>query len=176
MGKAAPSSAASGPDDFLPPEQAFRVGLESDGPGRLRLRWLIADGYYLYRARFKVSAENAALQLGTPEWPVGLPHQDEYFGEQQIYRGELVVPMSYTPAAAQATLRVVYQGCADKGLCYPPQTQHLTSSGAAPAAAAAVSDQDRLAAVIRSGNLFVVIAMFWGFGLLLSFTPCVLPM
>ena len=179
VGKAAPSSAASGPDDFLPPEQAFRVGLESDGPGRLRLRWLIADGYYLYRARFKLSAENAALQLGTPEWPVGLPHQDEYFGEQQIYRGELVVPMSYTPAAAQATLRVVYQGCADKGLCYPPQTQHLSlpaQSAGASSGAAAVSEQDRLAVLIRSGNLLLVIAAFWGFGLLLSFTPCVLPM
>lgn len=178
---ATPPAAAG--DDFLPVEQAFRVSLESDGPGRLRLRWLIADGYYLYRARFKVAADQPDLQLGPPEWPVGLPHHDEYFGEQQVYRGELVVPVPYSPAgAARPALRVVYQGCADKGLCYPPQTQHLTlAAGAAVGAAAGVtaapvSEQDRLAALIRGGNLLLVIAAFWGFGLLLSFTPCVLPM
>ncbi len=182
-GAAPAASVGAGGDDFLPPEQAFRVSLETAGPGRLQLRWLIADGYYLYRERFKITSESPELALGTPQWPVGLPHRDEYFGEQQIYRGELVVPVSYTAtktAGARPTLRVVYQGCADKGLCYPPQTQRLSLAPDAAAGtdsrAAPVSEQDRLAALIRSGNLLLVVAAFWGFGLLLSFTPCVLPM
>ena len=175
---APPTGGDASTQDFLPVEQAFRVALEADGDGRVRVHWQIQDGYYLYRARLKIDAEDAGVTLGTPGLPIGLPHHDDYFGDQQVYRGDLVVPVTYTGTTTGGALRlkVGYQGCADAGLCYPPQTQHLTSSGAAPAAGAAVSDQDRLAAVIRSGNLFVVIAMFWGFGLLLSFTPCVLPM
>ena len=174
--------AGSNADDFLPPEQAFRVFAEAAGPGRLTLRWIIADGYYLYRARFKVEGETAGATLGSPEWPVGLPHHDDYFGDQQIYRNELVVPVPYSggsSAGNSLAVKVVYQGCADQGLCYPPQTQHLSlakAGGTAAGSGPPVSEQDRLAALIRGGNLLLVIAAFWGFGLLLSFTPCVLPM
>ncbi len=179
--QAPPPAGDPSTQDFLPVEQAFAVALESDGPGRAHLRWTIADGYYLYRARVKIESEDPAVALGAPAFPVGLPHHDEYFGDQQVYRSELVVPITYTgaPPGGALRLKVAYQGCADAGLCYLPQTQHLGAAAAAgPAAggAAPVSDQDRLAAIIRSGNLLLVIGMFWGFGLLLSFTPCVLPM
>jgi thioredoxin:protein disulfide reductase len=182
VGTPAASAAPEAPSaDFLPVEQAFAVSLAGDGPGRAHLRWIIADGYYLYRTRVKVESDDPAIELGTPAFPVGQPHHDEYFGDQQVYRGELVVPLTYrgAPAAGALRLKVSYQGCADAGLCYLPQVQHLTTAAAAGAPATAtppVSDQDRLAAIIRSGNLLLVIGMFWGFGLLLSFTPCVLPM
>jgi thiol:disulfide interchange protein DsbD len=178
---APPAAADAAAADFLPVEQAFRTGLEDAGPGRVQLRWLIADGYFLYRARFRIESETPGVALGSPAWPVGEAHHDEYFGDQEIYRGELVVPLSYngTPSGP-LRLKVVYQGCADAGLCYPPQTEHLTATGggtpgnATPAAP--VSEQDRLATLIRSGNLLLVIAIFWGFGFGLSLTPCVLPM
>ena len=178
LGKLVGGSAAA--DEFLPPEQAFQLSATGDG-SRVRLHWLIADGYYLYRARIHVTAEGPAAQLGEPEWPAGLAHRDDYFGEQQIYRGDLLLAVPYArsgPGAATVSLQVVDQGCADAGLCYPPQTRLL--SVALPSATAGggsgLSEQDRMAGLIRHANLLLLFATFFGFGLLLSFTPCVLPM
>jgi thioredoxin:protein disulfide reductase len=181
LGKLVTTGAAPG-DDFLPVDEAFRYSASADGASSIRLAWTVADGYYLYRGRIKVSAESALAELGAPAFPRGLPHRDDYFGEQEIYRGELVVAVPYArsgPAPGALALKVVYQGCADKGLCYPPQTRVVTLA-LPPANAggngAPVSEQDRLARLIRDGNLLFVIASFFGLGLLLAFTPCVLPM
>ncbi|MBS0375550.1 MAG: protein-disulfide reductase DsbD [Proteobacteria bacterium] len=191
LGKLVPGAAATAPaDDFLPVEEAFRFTASADGGSRVRLHFVIAEGYYLYRARIRVSGESTLAALGAPDFPQGLPHHDDYFGDQEIYRGELDLPVPYArsgPAAGTLALKVVYQGCADKGLCYPPQTANLTlalpagdaragGGPAAPSAGAPVSEQDRLARLIRDGNLLLVVATFFGFGLLLAFTPCVLPM
>ena len=186
----APAAAAAAPaadDDFLPVDEAFAYHARADGASSLRLEWKIAKGYYLYRARIKVSGESTLAELGAPAFPTGLPHHDDYFGDQEIYRGDLVLPVPYArsgPQPGSLALKVIYQGCADKGLCYPPQTRVLSialPSGSAGDAAslgsgAPVSEQDRLARLIRDGNLLVVIASFFGLGLLLAFTPCVLPM
>jgi len=175
--------ASGAADDFLPPEQAFKISVEPEGGSALRLRWVIADGYYLYKSRVKVSGESALAQLGAPQLPPGLPHSDDYFGAQEIYRQqfEAIVPYARAGAAGGTlALKVVYQGCADAGLCYPPQTQvfslNLPSASAGGPAGPIVSDQDRLAQLIGSGNLLLVVASFFGFGLVLAFTPCVLPM
>ncbi len=185
LGKLAPQSASPG-EDFLPVDEAFRFSATPDGASSVRVTWEIADGYYLYRNRITVSGESALAALGAPAFPAGLPHKDDYFGEQQIYRGELVLPVPYArsgPAPGSLALKVVYQGCADKGLCYPPQTKLVTlalpagdAGGGGGGSGAPVSEQDRLARLIRDGNLMVVIASFFGLGLLLAFTPCVLPM
>jgi thiol:disulfide interchange protein DsbD len=177
------AGAGGASDDFLPPEQAFRFSVEPADANTLRLRWVIADGYYLYKSRIKVSGDSVLAQLGAPQLPPGLPHRDDYFGEQEIYRQqfEAIVPFARSsPAAGTVALKVVYQGCADAGLCYPPQTRNLTvdlpPSLAGGAGGAPLSEQDRLATLIAGGNLLLVIASFFGFGLLLAFTPCVLPM
>jgi thiol:disulfide interchange protein DsbD len=188
LGKSAP--AASAPDeDFLPPEQAFRFSVEPAGPDQVRLHWTIAEGYYLYRDRIKLSGESQLVKLGAVQLPKGLPHQDDYFGAQEIYRDSLTATVPYTrasPAPGRLALKVSYQGCADKGLCYPPQVRELdleipaagagAVSGGSAGSAAPASEQDRLALLIREGNLLLVVASFFGFGLLLAFTPCVLPM
>jgi thiol:disulfide interchange protein DsbD len=174
----------SGADEFLPPEEAFRLGAVAAGPDRVRVTWAIAEGYYLYRERLKFATTSDAAQLGAPTLPTGKTHTDEFFGTQEVYYGELVadVPVSRAPGGALVLpLAITYQGCADAGLCYPPITQTLDvdlppGSGSAPAAGGFVSEQDRLAALIRDGNLFLVLATFFGLGLLLAFTPCVLPM
>src|SRR5690348_8507817 len=122
-------SARTSGDDFLPPEQAFRFDALPDGTDRVRLNWEIADGYYLYHARIKVVTSSTSAQLGAPQFPPGQVKTDEYFGKQEVYHHELVVSVPVARAkggALDLPLEVTYQGCADAGLCYPPQTKTLT--------------------------------------------------
>jgi thioredoxin:protein disulfide reductase len=186
-------------DDFLAPEQAFRFEANPDGPGRIQLSWGIAHGYYLYRDRIRVSTDDPGVTLASPQFPDGIVKNDEYFGRQVIYHDSLVVPVGVSPQGlSELKVHVTYQGCAEAGLCYPPQNRDIvlrlppsgTASGvsgnpasgpaAGPAAtgagAAYVSQQDRLAQLLRTGSLLKVLLYFFGSGLLLAFTPCVLPM
>jgi thiol:disulfide interchange protein DsbD len=194
------SRAAKSGDDFLPPEQAFIFSASADGPGRVRLSWVIAPGYYLYRDRIKASAAAGQDVVGTPVFPAGQTKSDEYFGKQVVYHNELqvLVPVKRSGGGElNLPLNVTYQGCAEAGLCYPPITRNVSvllppltggsagtggSAAAGPAAQSAaaggvyVSEQDRLAALLRSGSLAAVLLQFFVGGLLLAFTPCVLPM
>jgi thiol:disulfide interchange protein DsbD len=166
--------------DFLPPDDAFRLGALAEGPDRVRLVWQIANGYYLYRSRLGVRTTSPRVGLGPLELPTGVQKTDEYFGRQEIYERELVGEISLSRAAdapPDVFLAVTYQGCAEAGLCYPPirKTIHVNLPNGA-STGAFVSEQDRLASLIRSGNLVLVLGTFFGLGLLLAFTPCVLPM
>jgi thioredoxin:protein disulfide reductase len=171
---------ARAPSDFLAPDEAFRFDAFADGPDRVRLVWQIAEGYYLYRSRLSVQTTSARVELGRLELPPGTQKSDEYLGKQEIYQRELVAALPVARAADAALdvpLAVTYQGCAEAGLCYPPI--HKTIHVSLPRGASAggfVSEQDRLAVLIRSGNLLLVLGTFFGLGLLLAFTPCVLPM
>jgi thiol:disulfide interchange protein DsbD len=199
------AGARPGQPDFLTADQAFQVSATAAGPDRVRLDWRITDGYYLYRSRIHVQAAGP-VELGTLALPMGKNQTDEYFGTQQIYEHALSATLPVARAAGAGALRlaieVSYQGCAHAGLCYPPMTKTLTvvlppaggavggTTAAAPAAATVavpagasaagtgsfISEQDRLAALIRTGNLLLVLGTFFGLGLLLAFTPCVLPM
>jgi thiol:disulfide interchange protein DsbD len=186
-------------DDFLAPEQAFIFSASADSPERVRLNWVIAPGYYLYRDRIKASSDAATPSVGAPEFPQGQVKNDEYFGKQVVYHNELVIPLPVKRSGGgelKLPLTVTYQGCAEAGLCYPPVTHNVTvllpatadsGAGAGPGASASatatgtapatyVSEQDRLAALLRSGSLAAVLLQFFVGGLLLAFTPCVLPM
>ena len=184
------SQVRSNEGEFLPPDQAFRLIAQPQGADRIALTWEIADGYYLYRNRLKV-ATDAPVKLGELALPTGQSKTDEYFGTQQVYHNELraILPVVRSAGASALTVpvRVTYQGCADAGLCYPPITKTLSitlgpggaASGAAAASAAApvfVSEQDRYASMVRSGSWLGLIAFFYAAGLVLAFTPCVLPM
>jgi thiol:disulfide interchange protein DsbD len=184
-------SGAKSDADFLPADQAFVLSAESTARDRVRLRWDIADDYYLYRDKVTVTTTAADVQLGDPSIPGGKTKHDEYFGEQVVFHGQMMadVPVAAAAGVTELPLQITYQGCADAGLCYPPIKKtvlvQLAAAGvAASPPAAAVDDavkpmrseQDLLADKIRSGNLLAVLATFFGFGLLLAFTPCVLPM
>jgi thiol:disulfide interchange protein DsbD len=200
-------SARTNADDFLPPDQAFRFDALAEGTDKVRLNWEIADGYYLYRARIKVKTTSTSAQLGAPQFPPGQVKNDEYFGKQEVYHHELVatVPIARAaPGPLDLPLEVTYQGCADAGLCYPPQTKTLLvrlagvagaaaggPGGAASSAAqsggtsaASVSTAPARAAFLSQewfsnalrGNLLIALACFYLGGLVLSCTPCVLPM
>ena len=178
--------------DFLPIDQAFVLSVTSPSPDRVTVRFDIADDYYLYRDKTKVVELSGTAQLGEPRIPGGEIERDEYFGEQVVFRGQLVadVPVAATPGTRELSLEISYQGCADAGLCYPPTKKQVSvilasSATASPPPASAEtargpttvkSEQDLLADRIRSGNLLAVLATFFGAGLLLAFTPCVLPM
>ncbi|HUA88087.1 MAG TPA: protein-disulfide reductase DsbD, partial [Steroidobacteraceae bacterium] len=182
-------------DNFLPVDEAFRFDALAQGSDQVRLNWEIADGYYLYRARIKVATTATDAQLGTPQMPAGQVKNDEYFGRQEIYHHELKVTVPVARAAGGTLtlpLEVSYQGCAEAGLCYPPQTKTVTLTLAAGGAAAVTGaggsagggtatggeflSQNWFADLLRGGNVFVMLAWFYLGGLLLAFTPCVLPM
>src|SRR6202790_2379397 len=192
------SRAAKSGDDFLPPEQAFVFSASADSSERVRLSWVIAPGYYLYRDRIKATSEAGQDAVGAPVFPAGQVKTDEYFGKQVVYHDELTVmlPVKHSGRGdLKLPLNITYQGCAEAGLCYPPITRSVsvllpsasgggTSGGggsaaarpAGPAAGGYVSEQDRLAGLLKSGSLLAVLLQFFVGGLLLAFTPCVLPM
>ena len=186
--------AGNGAQGFLPPEAAFSSSAEFTGANELTIRWQVAEGYYLYRDQFAVIVTEGPVQAGRPLIPAGTPHEDEYFGRTEVFfeGTEVMVPFSRSTAeAAAVTFQLAFQGCAAGGICYPLLERDLTmmlptaaagavigtiGGGSAAVAAPPVSEQDRLARLITEGSLPLVLLTFFGLGLLLAFTPCVLPM
>ncbi len=203
-------------DDFLDPDQAFKVDVQLTGDREFQVSFTIAPGYYMYRDQFKL--EPSGGTLGDIAWPAPKRKFDETFQKEvETYREHLSINVPVT-ALEGAPLKLVLtgQGCADKGLCYPPMKSLLTLGlkgfggdgavqiGAAPdalsgfgvsnavastpvnASAAATTggipdsagagSGVRLDGILASGRLWVVIGAFFAAGVLLSLTPCVLPM
>lgn len=156
--------------DFLPVDKAFVLTSERLDSGETQLFWQITDGYYLYQKRLKFDGLAADQQ---PVLPEGESHSDEFFGEQPVYRQGLEVKI---PAAASGQIKVSYQGCADAGLCYPPQTRVIDLGGKAAATTGAEAPDQALASSLQQRALGWSLLVFFGLGLLLAFTPCSLPM
>jgi thiol:disulfide interchange protein DsbD len=171
-------------DQFLPVDQAFVLSVTADGGEQVQLDWQIAAGYYLYRPRVSTKTSTPGFALGEIAMPAGKKKTDEFFGDVEVYYDALTatIPVTRPADASSFEIAVSYQGCADAGLCYPPVTKTLAVDLPPPGtpsradAPAMVSEQDRLSTLIADGSLLVVMASFFGFGLLLAFTPCVLPM
>ena len=172
-------------DELLEPEKAFRFSARAVDGG-VEVHFAIANGYYLYRERFRFDAKGD-VRLGRPELPAGIAHKDEFFGEMQIYRKEVRIRIP-AQGSGRLDLNVVSQGCADVGVCYVPMESQaslrlaggpfVSEAGrevdARPRWSVFASDID--IARLFEGSAAVVLAGFFGFGLLLAFTPCVLPM
>jgi thiol:disulfide interchange protein DsbD len=127
-------AAARADDDFLDPKVAFKFSAHMDGPKTAVVTYDIADGYYMYRERFKFAATGA--KLGEPQIPAGKVHFDENFGKDvETYHNGVTIRIP-VEGNGPFTLTVTGQGCADKGLCYPPQeaTAQLVAKGGAAAA------------------------------------------
>ena len=237
---------ASGEDEFLDPDIAFVLRAAAAGPGVIEARWDIAEGYYLYRDKFRFrAADGAGASLGEAGLPQGKIKADEYFGPMEVYYDSVAafVPVAGATAAGTVDVDITYQGCAEAGLCYPPITKTvalllpaaLADTGAGPTGGASsragsgsegavpglsslqargaeggaanasdlpdsamaravpsvpefpgwgagdatpldMPEQDRVATALMSGNRWLVILSLFGAGLLLTFTPCVLPM
>jgi thioredoxin:protein disulfide reductase len=217
---ACPALAAS--DEFLPPEKAFALTAQVQSKQSVRLQWQIADGYYLYQERIQITSDEPSMALGAIAMPQAVEKFDANFDKtMRVYKHSLTVDVPITNGAAKLPLHVSYQGCAEKGLCYPPVMADLEVKFAS---LGAVSDEviiklptdsfatglanaqsvaqvgnaavktnleqkptlaqvntaqaatDSIASTLASGSLVKTAAVFLVAGLLLAFTPCVLPM
>ncbi|MSQ50011.1 MAG: protein-disulfide reductase DsbD [Betaproteobacteria bacterium] len=184
---------AANPDDLLEPEKAFRMSARALDANTVEVSFAIAEGYYMYRERFRFAVDPGANgKLGAPQFPAGTRKKDEFFGEVETYRKQVVIRVPVMELAG-TTLRltVTSQGCADVGVCYvpmdskatlqlaafsmPPKARTIAGVGSAPELSTQSSDFE-IAQLFNSGSPLLVLASFLGFGLLLTFTPCVLPM
>lgn len=171
LAQALPSTDPFAQADFLPADKAFTFSSERLASGETRLHWRISEGYYLYQQRLKfegLSPENR------PALPEGEAHSDEYFGEQEVYRTTLALLI---PASASGQVKLSWQGCADAGLCYPPQNKVLDLGGNSDVNPGISQAPDQaLASSLQQRALGWSLLIFFGLGLLLAFTPCSLPM
>lgn len=186
--------------ELMPVDQAFAFDFKQEG-NKVTLNWVIADGYYMYRDKLKFSVDGA--ELGEIALPKGKPHNDEYFGEQDVYYTYVDVPVGLKQANDNGTLSVTFMGCAEGKLCYPPTKRDVTlkavssndgaitdsTTNAATTANAATSadeassstsepitQQDTLSQMLANDSLIWTLVIFFGLGVGLALTPCVFPM
>ena len=199
-----PSAASGFPGaapEFLHPDEAFRLSLAPEAGGRALVRFEVADGYYLYRDQTQFSTPSGGVSYALP---AGKVKDDPLFGTVQVYYRELLVPLTVSPPDAEE-LVVQYQGCAEAGVCYPLQTRTLRLAGpsallpdlpslpdlpdlpelpdfsslldfSALSGLSELSEADQIALDLGRRSLWLSFLVFIGFGLLLAFTPCVLPL
>lgn len=164
--------------DFLPVRQAFQLNLIDTSAESIKLEFVAAEGYYLYRHRFQFRTEPADIGLGAAQLPDGEKKHDEYFGDVEVYHGILDINLPRNAGDNRPfTLVVTYQGCADKGLCYPPEAQRL-SIEATGSQMSQVTSPAPVLPNAENKTLFSWkhLALFFLAGIGLTFTPCVLPM
>jgi thiol:disulfide interchange protein DsbD len=116
-------TARAAEDPFLPPEQVFKYTLTSDG-ANVAVHWSLPRGYYAYKSRMSLESGTPGMSLGAAVYPKGEVHKDEYFGAQEVFRGAFIVTAAVSRAShapRSVLLKLKIQGCADAGLCYPPQ-------------------------------------------------------
>ena len=193
--------------EFLPVNEAFQpVVIEQhtdQQPHKIVIQWKIAEGYYLYKGRFKFSVEPSEHhQLISTELPAGKLKNDEFFGEVQVYHHTIESTHLIDAAPGQSyTIHAKFQGCADAGLCYPPTTRLFevippgasapNSTGAANGSetrdtetieseasvtSGETGDQNQLLNLLNNASFAKIIVLFFIAGIGLTFTPCVLPM
>ncbi|WP_415775383.1 protein-disulfide reductase DsbD [Shewanella oncorhynchi] len=188
-----------GEPELMPVDQAFVFDSKQEG-NQVKLNWVIADGYYMYRDKLKFSVNGA--ELGTVALPKGKPHEDEYFGKQEVYYTYVDIPVGLKQADENATLTVTFMGCAEGKLCYPPTkhevvlkaiaandglivgaesttTTEQTStepSTADKANTQPITQQDTLSQMLSNDSLIWTLVIFFGLGVGLALTPCVFPM
>jgi thiol:disulfide interchange protein DsbD len=183
-----------GTSEFPPPEEVFFPDVFPVDGNTVEIGIRIEPGFYVYKQRITAKSLSPTAQAGQLDLPKGKLKYDEFFGESEVYYDEVIGRLAIaraTPEAMDLELEVGYQGCAEGGLCYLPQTRVMTvrlpeaavvselgapaaASGGAPAAP--VSEQSRIAEIISGSPVWFVVTAMFGFGLLLAFTPCVLPM
>jgi len=168
-------------DAILSPDQAFKLSIIAKDAQTLEANFTIAPGHYLYhdRIKFQISAPNSG-NVSTVGLPKGELKQDPTFGQTEVYRHDLTATIKLANAQSPVTLLATYQGCSEKGLCYAPIKKTLTvdlpNLDIATTPATATTSDGEAASLLKSGKLWLIITGFFGLGLLLSLTPCVLPM
>ncbi|MDH5764702.1 MAG: protein-disulfide reductase DsbD, partial [Gammaproteobacteria bacterium] len=175
-------------EEILSVDQAFKLStrIEND---QLIASWDIADGHYLYRDKTDITSIDPDISLGQISRDTGELKHDEFFGELYVYHhtASASIPVSTNKDGVKsATFKIKYQGCSEiSGICYPPETKTISldlnlvksvQAATIDDISAPVSEQNRIADSLKSGSSWLTIITFFGFGLLLAFTPCVFPM
>jgi len=181
--------ASNSQSEFPPVDEVFFPEVFAVDGNTVELGLRIVPGFYLYKDKISIRSLSDNAKAGRPDLPQGEMKVDEYFGEMEVYHDSILANVAIaraTPEAMQLELEVKYQGCADGGLCYMPQTRVITVSlpqaetvsdlSAMPTSNAPVSEQARLAQIITGSSIWVAAGLFFLAGLGLAFTPCVLPM
>lgn len=189
----------SNDDEFLKVDEAFRFNFHQQD-NKLKVTFDIEEGYYLYRHQFKFKPTNTTI--AEVVLPVGEDHEDEFFGVQKVFTESLAFTIDIESTQSNPTLTIRYQGCAEKGLCYPPtrktvdlsqvsanqanvmsaltgtntNTENNSGNAAPLTETAEKSEQHQLADMLKQDSLWLTLVAFFVGGLLLSFTPCVFPM
>ncbi|MFJ7174180.1 protein-disulfide reductase DsbD [Citrobacter freundii] len=166
---------APGRSQFVPADRAFVFDFQQNQHD-LNLTWQVKDGYYLYRKQISITPSQA--DIAEIKLPPGVWHEDEFYGKSEIYRKQLTIPITVNQAKSGATLTITYQGCADAGFCYPPETKTVplseVSAGAAASPAPATTDPQEKPQPTAQLPFSALWALLIGIGI--AFTPCVLPM
>lgn len=171
---------------LLDVDRAFVFQASPNGEGQIQADWQIADNYYLYRDKIKARLISGEAELGELTTSTGKTKDDPIFGQVEVYYGTAQANLPLYNPKGQVVVEFEYQGCAEAGVCYPPQTKQITLDSATfgqasiPATTNAdrsqMSEADRITDTLKNSNMWVVILTFFIFGLLLSLTPCVFPM
>ncbi|EJF23539.1 MULTISPECIES: protein-disulfide reductase DsbD [Citrobacter] len=168
---------APGRSQFVPADRAFVFDFQQNQHD-LNLTWQVKDGYYLYRKQISITPSQA--DIAEIKLPPGVWHEDEFYGKSEIYRKQLTIPITVNQAKSGATLTITYQGCADAGFCYPPETKTVPLSEvsadiqATPAPVPATVDPQEKPQPTAQLPFSALWALLIGIGI--AFTPCVLPM
>ncbi len=172
-------------EEFLDPAVAFKPSARALDAQTIEVAFEIAKGYYLYRDKFRFAVDGDSVTLGTPVFPKGKEKNDENFGKVEVFYKNVAIRLPVERNASGALplkLNVTSQGCADAGVCYPPQTQTVSlelPAAGSPAAAPVAVDADesgKIAGILRNAGFWANLAFFFIAGLGLALTPCVLPM
>lgn len=198
---------AAGEDEFLPPDEAFKLNVNAVAADRVNVSIVVADGYYLYREKIAFESATPGLSLQPYQLPAGKIKEDEFLGRTEVYYANFAIDLMLSGSTADGQLQLIakYQGCAEKGICYPPISKTVDvaltgaggassqsadtvaaepavrqGSGSAAAATAGapaeVSEEQSIIAMLSGGSVLSTILAFFLFGLALALTPCVFPM
>lgn len=178
--------------ELLPADEAFVFQHSINSAGLVELQWSVAQDYHLYKDKIKLSVIKGDAEIADFALPEAQLIDDELFGKTYVYHGNVVANIKLASIQDKATLQVEYQGCsAASGVCYPPVKKQIevdassvtTGAGSASPAkqtatstADELSESDQIADTLKNSSVWIVIATFFIFGLLLAFTPCVFPM
>ncbi|MGX9460650.1 protein-disulfide reductase DsbD [Shewanella sp. A14] len=180
--------------ELLKVNDAFVFDYQQQG-NQLKINFVIADGYYLYRDKLQFSADGAVI--GDIALPHGKNHHDDYFGDQEVFYSFVEIPIAFKEAQADAVFHVTFMGCAEGTLCYPPTKHDVTltaieandgtlttkkvigaseTSRSTTATDAPITQQDTLKQMLQNDSLLWTLVIFFGLGIGLALTPCVFPM
>jgi thiol:disulfide interchange protein DsbD len=192
----------AGEDEFLPPDQAFQLIVSSPAADTVNVSLVIAEGYYLYKKKFAFESGTPGVSILPYQLPAGDMKEDEFLGRTEVYHVNFSIDLSLAGQSADGQFQLIakYQGCAERGICYPPITKTVNLALAAGSGSSAtsavselpqskavespttndgpveVSEEEGVIAMLSQGSIGTVIIGFFLFGLALSLTPCVFPM